>query len=390
MKHICHVTSVHTVFDTRIFRRECRSLAAAGFRVSLIAQHDKEESVEGVEIVPLRRPRNRIERRLLLPREAGELARSAGADLYHFHDPELIPVMRRIARLTSRPVIWDAHENYVSTLRHFNQMGLLPLSALAAKVFDRLEIAACRRYFGGVVTITERMAERYRVHAIPVCVVGNFADLEAIPDPGLERKAAIPRFVSSGAHLRDRAPVEIADAFALVRQKLNCELAVWGTFSPADLEDEIRGHALALGAPRESLLIGGPVAWNTLVRELLPTAWVGCVLLNPRDANNCVGLPNRLFEYWCNAIPVIATAGTEVARLVEEVGGGVVVGSHDPQVLAEAFLELARDPARVTRMGALARAAVEARYNWSSAFVGLLAFYKSFGIQPDRPHEASA
>lgn len=33
---ICHLTSVHNRFDTRIFLKECTSLANAGYNVSLV------------------------------------------------------------------------------------------------------------------------------------------------------------------------------------------------------------------------------------------------------------------------------------------------------------------------------------------------------------------
>ena len=45
MTKICHITTAHNARDTRIIRRECVSLAKAGFQVMLMAVHDKEEIV---------------------------------------------------------------------------------------------------------------------------------------------------------------------------------------------------------------------------------------------------------------------------------------------------------------------------------------------------------
>jgi len=36
-KKICHITSVHPIEDVRIYTKECSSLAANGFDVTLIA-----------------------------------------------------------------------------------------------------------------------------------------------------------------------------------------------------------------------------------------------------------------------------------------------------------------------------------------------------------------
>jgi len=35
MKHakVCHISTVHSVFDTRIFYKECKTLAKAGYEV---------------------------------------------------------------------------------------------------------------------------------------------------------------------------------------------------------------------------------------------------------------------------------------------------------------------------------------------------------------------
>lgn len=39
--NICHLTSVHSRYDTRIFLKECRSLARTGYQVSLVVADGK-------------------------------------------------------------------------------------------------------------------------------------------------------------------------------------------------------------------------------------------------------------------------------------------------------------------------------------------------------------
>ncbi|MGR3302360.1 MAG: glycosyltransferase, partial [Candidatus Scalindua sp.] len=109
-KKICILSSVHPVFDARIFHKEAKTLAATGCHVVLIAQHDKEETVDGIKIIPLLKPKNRFERMTKLAWKLLTLALKQKADVYHFHDPELIPA-GIVLRLLGNKVIYDVHED---------------------------------------------------------------------------------------------------------------------------------------------------------------------------------------------------------------------------------------------------------------------------------------
>ncbi|NLH40999.1 MAG: glycosyltransferase, partial [Planctomycetes bacterium] len=89
---VCILTSVHIPFDGRVFHREACSLAKAGYDVTLIAKHDKEETVSGVRVVPLPKPRSRLHRMTAVLWRLYRLAVREDADVYHFHDPELMIV----------------------------------------------------------------------------------------------------------------------------------------------------------------------------------------------------------------------------------------------------------------------------------------------------------
>ena len=44
---VCHITTVHKVYDVRIFHKQCCSLKKRGFNVSLIAPNAQEKEKEG-------------------------------------------------------------------------------------------------------------------------------------------------------------------------------------------------------------------------------------------------------------------------------------------------------------------------------------------------------
>ena len=70
----------------------------AGYDVTLIVQHDGDEEIEGVKIKGIERPTNRRERMAKTVRQLYKRATECDADIYHFHDPELIPMGLRLKR----------------------------------------------------------------------------------------------------------------------------------------------------------------------------------------------------------------------------------------------------------------------------------------------------
>ena len=108
---VVHVTTLHPTFDIRIFHKECRTLADAGYEVTLIAPAERDEVVEGVRILAIARNTNRLLRMVFGGAEAYELVRKlmakerkSGAQMpppqwiVHFHDPELLPWMALLRR----------------------------------------------------------------------------------------------------------------------------------------------------------------------------------------------------------------------------------------------------------------------------------------------------
>ena len=57
-KKVCILTSVHPPFDVRIFHKQARTLHDAGYEIVLIAPHDRTETVDGIQVVGVSKPRH--------------------------------------------------------------------------------------------------------------------------------------------------------------------------------------------------------------------------------------------------------------------------------------------------------------------------------------------
>lgn len=97
---VCHVTSAHSRYDVRIFEKECISLAKCGYAVTLIVNDDKKDEIkDGVKIVSTGfKPSGRRQRMLSSMKYIWAKMQEVDADIYHFHDPELLQMVSRLKK----------------------------------------------------------------------------------------------------------------------------------------------------------------------------------------------------------------------------------------------------------------------------------------------------
>jgi len=112
MHKIIHITSVHARYEIRTFLKECVSLANHGYAVSIVlADGNGDEVKNGVQIIDA--GVNSTNRLLRMTRTASKVykkAKELDGEIYHFHDPELLPVGLRLKK-RGKKVIYDVHED---------------------------------------------------------------------------------------------------------------------------------------------------------------------------------------------------------------------------------------------------------------------------------------
>ena len=134
---VCHITTVHTKDDNRIFYKECVTLYNHGFNVCLIVAGEEDHIFKGLRIFGLKKQNNRFLRFFKTSIiDVLKTSRKVNADIYHFHDPELI-IAGIILKIFGNKVIYDIHEN--------NSASLLTKPYLKSKVV-RYFLASSVRY----------------------------------------------------------------------------------------------------------------------------------------------------------------------------------------------------------------------------------------------------
>lgn len=334
-----HLTTVHRPTDVRIFHKEARALATAGADAAVLGPSR-----------PIGRTRRPAAGWRLVRR-----ARAIGADVYHVHDPELIPPAIWLARTTGRPVLYDAHEylgETVRTKRWLPRLLRLPVALLA----ERGEARGARA-LDGLVTVNPDLAARFAMAGARAVSVANGPWAAAFPPPEPPQGATV-LYVGGLGPLRG-LPLML-EAFPQVAAP-GARLLLVGPGDPGELPDRVE----ALGAVDHSeipgLLARSAVVWIPLQRH----------------GNYDRAVPTKLVEAMAAGRAVVASDLGRMGPIVRSSGCGIVVPADDPRAHADAISRLLADPAEAAARGAAGRRAFEEGLAFENEAARLVAFYAS-------------
>lgn len=362
--HIVHFSSVHQVTDIRVFIKECRSLAKAGYRVTLVARGERSDDVDGVRRIAVanRLPGGRIGRMVLGTSQVVLTALRQKADLYHFHDPELLP-FGLLMKLMGKKVVYDAHENIRDQML---SKPYLPVRyrPYLARIVASVEDFAIRR-FDGVVTATPKIAQT--LHTPHTMVVANYPVTEEILQGEENGGRDSGKVLFVGGYTTIRGAEEMVEAIGVVNQVTPARLVICGT-----MPDSVRAKVEALPGWQFVEDMGWQSRRST--QHHMATAACGLCVYHP-EPNHVEALPNKLFEYMAAGLPVVASSFPFWAQFVEETGAGVLVDPLDPHAIAYGITRIIGNSDLGNAMGIAGKQAVVDKFNWDAESSRLIALY---------------
>lgn len=346
---VAHLTTVHQRNDVRIFRRECLSLASRGYDVHLLVADGRgSEYAMGVRIHDVGRVRNRIDRMLVLPWRMWRAARQTRAQVYHFHDPELIPIGLLLHWGGAR-VVYDSHEDVPRAT--MTKLWIHPaLRQAVAQIVEWIEDYATRR-FAAVVGATPRITQRFLKTSALSVNINNFpleSELEAPCPPSADSRTVC----YIGLISQQRGIIEMVRAL----EHVDARLILAGPFGNAE--------AAARALPGWKKVDYRGIVSRDEARLIMCESRAGLLFFKP-EPNHLDAQPNKMFEYMSAGLPVLASDFPMWRELLKEIGSGRCTDPLDPRAIARLIDETLADPDSARKMGDRGRAAVVERFQWN-------------------------
>jgi glycosyltransferase involved in cell wall biosynthesis len=355
---LCHFTTVHTELKSRSFYMEFMPLAACGSEVHYVAPAGITGLRDGIDFVPLPKPRGRFGHLRNIPSLLRVLLRQR-ADLYHFQDPELLPVALILKLICRKRIVFDSYEDFAAMALTMRGVPRPLRPVMAALVGNMQRLAAL--CFDGVMTADSGTLRRMATvgHSRKLTFY-NFPNLEIFPPP---QPSAVKEFeiVYRGGLSQRAGTWVLLDALRLLAvQGRHVRLLLIGYSDNGEVQRSLLERVASLGLSAQ-VEITGRIRHNEMP-QALSRARIGICPLQD-IAKFRVNIPVKVFEYWACGLPVISSDLPPIRPFFKNVHGGLLFPPSDATALAQSIAWLLDHPATAALMGERGRNAVVQRFN---------------------------
>lgn len=354
---VCHVTSVHKPTDGRIFERECTSLTKY-YDVTLIAPNVDDYEQNGVHIKGVRLPSNRLKRMFGLTPLFKKMV-EVDADVYHFHDPELIRLGLKMKK-RGKKVVFDSHEDVPLLILG---KSYVPFRKLVSILYANYESLSLKKY-DALVSVTPEIVDRLKQINDTTYMITNYPKLEGVLDNRQwQRRIGFAGMVNGGWKIHN-----IIEAI----KDIDVTFDLAGPITEAyrkrleSLEGWTKVHYRGVVSHREVL-------------EMLQECTVGMAVST--DTNPNIGMKKgsigvtKLFEYMGLGIPVITTNLTSWVPIIEGGQCGFCVDCDDVEGIKKNIAYFLDNPDKAKEFGERGRRIAKESYSWESQEKPLFELY---------------
>jgi glycosyltransferase involved in cell wall biosynthesis len=359
---VCHFTSVHYPKDNRILYKECTTLAQEGYDVYLIAGKSlKSEIVNDVKLIGVQVAKyGRIYRMTKILWSIYRKCRKLNADIYHFHDPELM-IAGLFLKLHGKKVIYDIHENNSAALlsKPYLKSSLFrKIVSISIDIIEKLVV----RFYDLLITATADISKKFRKFN-PV-TLRNFPILPVYEEISVSHKEKNKfAVIYVGNISKIRGIFELIDAFRYIN---NAELWLLGKFET----DKLRKQCEQLSAWPKVKYFGVVKPYE--IFSYLKLADIGIITFLPKP-NHITSMPNKPFEYMACGLPIIMSNFSYWVKFFEN--SALYVDPQDSKDIAEKVSYLLGNKIVRQEMSRRNTLLAKTLYNWQNESKKLIDAY---------------
>lgn len=366
MQSIVHATTVHPRKDTRIFFKECISIAKnTNYSIALWVRDGRPPEIHSnVKIENLgTAPKNRVDRFISGIASLATKSIVRKPDLIHIHDPELVTLIP-LWITVGIDVIFDMHENIPKDIssKHYLSKSQKAIIFVLYRIFERILILST------AVICAENSYAQYYPWLKRKATILNYPRIASIPS-----KARIQKYTFGylGSVSHNRGIISATKAIKRLR----------GTGVPATflcigpIDPKVQVAPLFSEAVHEGWLeapgrIQADKAW-----PLIAQCRIGLAILDNED-NFTTSYPTKIFEYMAIGIPIIASDFPLYKETVDRAQCGITVSPDSEKEIFDAMRLLATNETIASELGNNGRLSVSSHYSWESEEEKLNSLYE--------------
>lgn len=346
---VCHMTSVHESTDDRIFLKECVSLAQAGYDIYQVAYGESFEK-DGVKTIGLgNRVSGRFKRILISSKRVYQEALKIDADIYHIHDPELLPYAKKLKK-QNKIVIYDSHEDVPRQIMAKEWIPMLCRKVVSV-LFEKYEKSIAVK-LDCVVTATPHIQQIFENKGATAYTIKNYPILQDIHGDNKDYLERDNLACYAGGLTEVRGITDIVKAIEYCSGRL---------LLAGSLEEEYRKKLEQLQGYDKTEFLG--FLNRIQVEAMYNKSKVGLAVLR-KTPNHINALAIKLFEYMARGIPIICSNFPLWIEIVEENGCGICVEPENIKEIEKAIEYLFEHPQEAKEMGDKGKKIVREKYNW--------------------------
>lgn len=327
---ICQFTTVHPRNDVRVFYKTCVALASAGHDVTLVVAdglgNEKRQGVQIIDIgnLRLRRISRYFKGRKVMLRQVLQL----DADVYQFHDPELLGVGVKLKEL-GKKVVFDSHEDVPKQILYKSWLGPLFLRKIIARIYNKQEKSKVKK-LDGLISVIDEITEKFTCQK--KITIRNFPTIDTWRSNAQDLDKREDWIVYVGSLTIERGVVDYIKAIRSLPDSYRLKLI--GSFTPESLFEECKSMEEWSRVDYLGYLQSDEVT------KIVGRSKIGLSVLHPME-NYLTSLPTKGFEYMASGTPFILSDFPYWRPYFE--GSGVFVAPAEPEKIADAINELITD-----------------------------------------------